>query len=130
VLGTRDVVTFQGRSPAELRQAFRESIDDYLEFCRELNRPPDKPFSGKFMTRLSPALHKKLSMLADASGKSLNQFVGECLESVVASAGDEGSRRQKAAELMDHEHRTARRGKATGRRPEKKKKTAAGRGSV
>ncbi|HEY2414734.1 MAG TPA: type II toxin-antitoxin system HicB family antitoxin [Pirellulaceae bacterium] len=79
VAGTRDVVTFQGRTPAELRRAFRESVDDYLEFCAELGKTPDKPFSGKFVTRLEPVLHKKISMMADAAGKSLNQFVCDCL---------------------------------------------------
>ena len=33
VLDTRDVITFQGKSVGELRQAFRDSIDDYLAFC-------------------------------------------------------------------------------------------------
>jgi predicted HicB family RNase H-like nuclease len=32
VLGLRDVVTFQGKSAAELRKAFRDSVDDYLDF--------------------------------------------------------------------------------------------------
>jgi predicted HicB family RNase H-like nuclease len=33
VLDTRDVITFQGRSVEEIEQAFRDSVDDYLEFC-------------------------------------------------------------------------------------------------
>ena len=37
VLDTRDVITFQGISVEQLEQAFRESIDDYLEFCAERN---------------------------------------------------------------------------------------------
>jgi len=35
VLDTRDVITFQGQSVDELEQAFRDSVDDYLEFCAE-----------------------------------------------------------------------------------------------
>ena len=47
VLDLRDVVTFQGKSVDELEQAFKDSVDDYLEFCQERNEEPDRPFSGK-----------------------------------------------------------------------------------
>ena len=40
VIGTRDVITFQGKSVDDLRQALAQSIDDYLEFCGETGRPP------------------------------------------------------------------------------------------
>ena len=33
VIGLRDVVTFQGRTPKELKKTFRYSVDDYLAFC-------------------------------------------------------------------------------------------------
>ena len=42
----RDVITFQGKSVDELEKAFKDSIDDYLEFCEERGEEPDKPFSG------------------------------------------------------------------------------------
>ena len=44
VLNTRDVITFQGTSLEECRQAFRSSVNDYLEFCRERDEKPDKPY--------------------------------------------------------------------------------------
>ena len=44
VAGLRDVITFQGKSVAELKKAFRESIEDYLAFCRERGEDPEKPF--------------------------------------------------------------------------------------
>lgn len=80
VVGTRDVITFQGRTLQELREAFRGSVDDYLAFCAASNDPPEKAFSGKFMARLAPDLHRKLSALAELSGKSLNQFISDSLE--------------------------------------------------
>jgi predicted HicB family RNase H-like nuclease len=57
VVDTRDVVTFQGRSVDEIVQAFRDSVDDYLDFCAERGEKPDKPFSGKFVLRIHPELH-------------------------------------------------------------------------
>ena len=35
VWDVRDVVTFQGKSVDELERAFKDSVDDYLEFCEE-----------------------------------------------------------------------------------------------
>lgn len=84
VLGIRDVVTFQGRSVDELRKAFQESVDDYLEFCAERGEEPDKPFSGSFVVRLSPELHRNLSIAAKQEGKSLNAWVVDRLK---ATAG-------------------------------------------
>jgi len=47
VVGTLDVITFQGKSVDEIESAFKDSIDDYLEFCSSRNEQPEKPFSGK-----------------------------------------------------------------------------------
>jgi predicted HicB family RNase H-like nuclease len=52
VIGLRDVITFQGDSVAELTQSFRDSVDDYLEFCKSLGRSPEKPYSGRFLLRI------------------------------------------------------------------------------
>ena len=82
ILDTRDVITFQGETVEELRQAFRDSIDDYLEFCAERNEKPEKPFSGKFVVRLPSELHHRAYIKAMEQGKSLNQIVVESLENV------------------------------------------------
>jgi predicted HicB family RNase H-like nuclease len=79
VIGIRDVVTFQGTSVEEIEKAFHESVDDYLSFCKERGEQPNKPFSGQFLLRVNPELHRNLDMFAHASGKSLNSFVAECL---------------------------------------------------
>jgi predicted HicB family RNase H-like nuclease len=84
VLDTRDVITFQGRSVAELKSAFRESIDDYLAFCKERGEEPNKPFSGQFVTRIPPELHREVNLAASRSGKSLNAWVVEQLQDAVA----------------------------------------------
>jgi predicted HicB family RNase H-like nuclease len=44
VINTRDVITFQGDRVADLRQAFRDSIEDYFEFCAARSEKPEKPF--------------------------------------------------------------------------------------
>lgn len=80
VLDLKDVVTFQGKSVVEIERAFRDSIDEYLEFCHHRGEEPDRPFSGRFMLRLPPALHRKVYVSAVREGKSLNQWISEKLE--------------------------------------------------
>jgi predicted HicB family RNase H-like nuclease len=83
VLDTRDVITFQGKSVAELKTAFQESIDDYLAFCKQRGEEPNKPFSGQFVTRIPPELHRRVNLAASISGKSLNAWVAEQLQAAV-----------------------------------------------
>ena len=86
VVGIRDVVTFQGKSIEEVRQAFRDSVDDYLAFCRQRGEEPNKPCSGKFVVRVGSDLHWRLDMVARISGKSLNSLVAEFLRREVDAA--------------------------------------------
>ena len=78
VSGLRDVITFEGDSVAEAVQAFRDSVDDYLEWCAADGRPPEKPFSGKLLVRLDPATHRSLAQLAKARATSVNALVALC----------------------------------------------------
>ena len=79
VIGLRDVVTFQGRAVDELKQAFHDSIDDYLEFCESRSEDPDKPFSGRFLLRVDPVLHRRLAQLSADDGESLNNWIASRL---------------------------------------------------
>ena len=87
VINTRDVITFQGESVAGLKKAFQESVDDYLEFCETRGETPDKPFSGQFVTRIPPDLHRQINVAALLSGKSLNAWVAEQLQGAVIRVG-------------------------------------------
>ncbi len=80
VVNTRDVITFQGKSVAEIKKAFRESVDDYLEFCKQRGEEPDKPFSGKLMLRMEPSLHRALAVEARRGKKSINSLIVEKLQ--------------------------------------------------
>ena len=83
VVNTRDTITFQGKTVEEASAAFRDSVDDYLEFCASLGEEPEKPFSGKFLVRLAPDVHRDLTAAAQAEGVSFNKFVGRILKHVV-----------------------------------------------
>jgi len=75
VIGLKDVITFQGSSVKELEQAFKDSIDDYLEWCKERNEKPEKAFSGKLQLRMNPELHAHLAHEADQKNISLNELI-------------------------------------------------------
>lgn len=80
VLNLRDTIHFRGKSLADLRQSFQDSVEDYLAWCAEEGRPPEKPYTGRFVVRLDPDLHRRISVRAQASGMSLNQWVNQALE--------------------------------------------------
>ncbi|HEY3433010.1 MAG TPA: type II toxin-antitoxin system HicB family antitoxin [Rhodocyclaceae bacterium] len=86
IAGIRDVIGFHGESVAELRAAFEEAVNDYLETCKKLNREPNHPYSGQFRLRLAPELHARAAMAAETKGKSLNTWVSEVIERGVAAA--------------------------------------------
>jgi predicted HicB family RNase H-like nuclease len=84
VVNTRDVITFQGKSVLELKRSLKNSVDDYLEFCRERGEKPDRPFSGKFVVRIPPEVHREAFIEAKRSGKSLNAWVREAILKAVS----------------------------------------------
>ena len=85
VANTRDVITFQGRTVAEAQQAFRDSVDDYLAFCAQRGESPKKPFSGRFVVRIEPEVHRALVLEAQRQGLSLNALATRTLGRVVTS---------------------------------------------
>ena len=80
VINARDVLTFQGRTIDELKTAFADTIADYVDWCRERGKEPERPYSGNFTVRISPELHRRVATAAARSGKSVNTFVAESLE--------------------------------------------------
>ena len=87
VLNVRDVISFHGESIAEVRQAFKESIDDYLTDCAEQDRDPDKPFSGKFIVRVKPDVHRQAAILAAREHVSLNVWLASAVEDKIQKTG-------------------------------------------
>lgn len=79
VINTRDVITFQGKTVDEIKEAFRDSVEDYLDYCAKLGQEPEKPFTGKFMLRIPPDLHRKIYVAAKQSGESINAWIKEQL---------------------------------------------------
>jgi predicted HicB family RNase H-like nuclease len=80
VEGINDLVSFEGRSVDELKQALKEAVEDYLESCKNSGKNPEKSFKGSFNIRLTPELHKKAYETAKWRKISLNKLVQQALE--------------------------------------------------
>ena len=81
ILGIVDIITFHGESVDELRTAFHEAVDFYLETCAAKGVEPNKPFSGNLMLRVPKEVHAQIAMAANANHKSINQWASEALAS-------------------------------------------------
>lgn len=110
VVNTSDVVTFEGTSVDELQREFRKSVDVYLEFCAKHGREPERPFSGRLVLRMSPELHRQLTIEAAREHKSLNELITNTLESSIVLSR---ATAEAAAPLFSRRERS-------GRAPEKR----------
>ena len=79
IAGIRDGVGFHADSVAELREAFHDAVEDYIETCASIDKEPQKAFSGQMMFRVNPELHRRAAVAAELAGKSLNQWAEEIL---------------------------------------------------
>ncbi len=80
-----DIVTFEGTTPDELENSFREAVDGYIELCKEVGKEPQKAFKGTFNVRINPELHKKAALVAIQKNTTLNQVVAEAISKFVAA---------------------------------------------
>lgn len=83
ILGIRDTVYFQSDSAKDIEREFHEAVDDYLEFCKEIGKEPQREYSGLFNVRIPPELHKEISLLAQAEGVTLNKAVEQAIRAMV-----------------------------------------------
>ena len=90
-----DVITFEADSVEGLKREFRISIDDYLEWCKELGEPAERPFSGRFVLRLDPGIHRSAATAAERGDVSLNSWVVAAIEE--ALSGHQSERRTGVA---------------------------------
>ena len=79
-VGLNGGADFYAADVAGLQREGAISLAVFLETCRKKNIEPFKNFSGKFVLRIDPSIHKAAAITAAASGKSLNQWLGEMLE--------------------------------------------------
>ena len=75
VLGLQGGIDFQAASIADVRREFEASVEDYLAWCREDGREPEKPFAGKITLRVEPTLHREVALRAAREGMRLEDWL-------------------------------------------------------
>ena len=85
--GINSVVSFEGQTIQELKSAFKEAVESYLDFCtRKGILEPQKSYTGVFNVRIDADLHRRAVMAARTAGSSLNAFVKKSIERNLAHA--------------------------------------------
>lgn len=84
ILHINDLVTYEAETPAGIKTAFEESVDDYLATCAEVGKDPDKSFKGTFNVRMAPELHKAAAVEAALQETTLNDFVSQAVAEKLA----------------------------------------------
>ena len=77
--GINALVTFEAENVSELKEAFAEAVEDYLDYCKDHGISPEKEYKGSFNIRISPELHKRISEEAESEHISLNKFIENAL---------------------------------------------------
>lgn len=79
IKGINDLVLFSGESVEELKTAFIESVDEYLDICTRNGINPDKAYKGQFNIRINPDLHKKIAIEATMKSSSISKVIENAL---------------------------------------------------
>lgn len=82
--GINDLVNFECTDIQSIEKEFHDAVNDYLEFCKEVGKEPDKEYKGTFNVRISPELHKKLAVKAMKNGDTLNASVEKAIHKYVS----------------------------------------------
>lgn len=78
-----DLITYGGSTVAELRAEFEAAVDDYLAYCLETGKVPDKPYTGSFNVRIGHERHRWLVEVAAAANMSLNECVCDVIDAAM-----------------------------------------------
>jgi len=77
--GINDFIDFECDNLENVEKEFHEAVDDYLEFCSEVGKNPEKEYRGSFNVRISPELHRKMAVCAFRDGCSLNSEIEKAI---------------------------------------------------
>lgn len=87
VEGIADLIIFESDDVKKIEREFQIAVDDYLAFCEQVGKEPDKVYKGVFNVRISPELHRKIAVKAIQNDTSINHEVEEAIRSYVSKSG-------------------------------------------
>ncbi len=81
----RALVSYEGETVAQLSEAFRDAVDDYLATCESLGQLPETPCKGSFNVRVGHDLHLAASVAAARQCISLNDLTRQALSAYLGT---------------------------------------------
>jgi predicted HicB family RNase H-like nuclease len=96
----RDLITFRAPAIEDLQKEFESAIDEYLEYCAARGKEPDRPYSGRFVLRLEPALHRKVAIAADRQEVSINTWIVNAINTALDESLDPHPRESALVERV------------------------------
>ncbi len=83
--GVEDLVSFEGSDVKELKEAFHEAVDDYVELCESTGKTIEKTYKGSFNIRIKPEIHRSAARKSVELGISLNQLVEKAMQEFLSA---------------------------------------------
>ena len=100
--GINDLVNFESSDTSKIEKEFHDAVDDYLEFCEEVGKDPDKEYRGVFNVRINPELHKKLALKAYENEESLNATVEKAIQEYLTEYSETDSQLQNTIKILSN----------------------------
>jgi predicted HicB family RNase H-like nuclease len=85
VIGISDQIVFDAPCLEEIRKTFEADVDNYIQYCRQKGREPNKPVS-EIMVPVSPLLYAKASRQAEYDGVPVRMIMEAALQKFVHHA--------------------------------------------
>jgi len=82
ILNLNGGADFYGQNPDELREEFNNSLEVFLEVCKEKGISPTKD-SGDFNVKIPPDLHRKIAKQAKIEGINVNQWITDKISQIL-----------------------------------------------
>ena len=76
------LLSYESNNAKDIKKAFEQAVDDYLELCESKKIAPEKAFKGSFNVRTGHQLHEKIALVAQAEDMSINKFICITLDRV------------------------------------------------
>ena len=103
--GISDMITFEGKTPEECEKDFQEAVDEYIAFCKEVGKAPDKAYTGTFNVRIDKNLHKRLAMRALEEDVSQNKLIEKAVQQFLDN-NEENNRWEEVSVIKKDKDRT------------------------
>nr|WP_218585754.1 type II toxin-antitoxin system HicB family antitoxin [Pseudomonas sp. AN3A02] len=87
LLFIKALVSYEGKTVAELDAAFCNAVDDYIATCEGLGQTPEKPCKGSFNVRVGHDLHLAAALAATRQKVTLNDLTRQALNEFLQHRG-------------------------------------------